>query len=276
MTSQDFFRYGFIALGIAVMSIGCGRHSNPDFVPSELSGGQYEKSSVQSDIAEEPQSSEISTEERKLIKSGDLRFRTRSIPETYSYLLRITDSLGGYVSDEQMNSHTGSTEQSLTLRVPAKNLDALVNAISGFAGELDYRNINVQDVTMEYIDVESRIKTKKELELRYLELLKQATKVDEVLNIERELGTLRAEIESMEGRLNYLKNQVSLSTLRVSYYTLSGEGPGYTSKILRSLHGGWELLQGLGLVIAYAWPLWVVLLLILVYIKRKKAQRLSQ
>jgi len=191
----------------------------------------------------------------------------------YFVITTLADSLGGYVSDEQMNSSSGSVEQSLTVRVPANNLDGLVNAISGYAGELDNRNINVQDVTMEYIDVESRIKTKRELELRYLELLKQAQNVEEILNIERELGTVRTDIETMEGRLNYLKNQVGLSTLRVSFYTLAGEGPGYGSKVLRSLHGGWELLQGLGLAIMYAWPLWLVVGLALWYFRKRQSRR---
>jgi hypothetical protein len=272
MTTSIFCRSYFLIVLAASLVISYGQQLPNDFAASESGGAGFEKSG-QSSAGDKADTAPI---ERKLIKSGELRFRTRNIPETYAFILGLADSLDGYVSDEQMNSHTGSTEQSLTLRVPAKNLDVLINAITGFAGELDYRNIGVQDVTLEYVDVESRIKTKKELETRYLELLEQAQKVEEILSIERELGTLRADIESMEGRLNYLKNQVDLSTLRVSFYTLAGEGPGYGSKVVRSLHGGWELMQELSLTLVYAWPLWIAAGLVILLLRWRKARRPNQ
>ena len=73
--------------------------------------------------------------------------------------------------------------------------------------------IDSQDVTEEYIDITARLKTKKELEARYLELLKKANKVEEIVSIEKEIGNLRSDIESIEGRLRYINNAVAYSTL---------------------------------------------------------------
>ena len=70
------------------------------------------------------------------------------------------------------------------------------------------KNVSVQDVTEEYLDIEARLKTKKEVEARYIEILKSKTKtVEDVLKAEEQIRIIREEIEAREGRLNYLKNQ---------------------------------------------------------------------
>ena len=95
------------------------------------------------------------------------------------------------------------------IRVPADRFDELLLIIEPLASKIESKNINTQDVTEEFIDVETRLKTKKELETRYLEILKQAKTVTDIISIESQIATVRSEIESMEGRINYLKNQVS-------------------------------------------------------------------
>ncbi len=116
----------------------------------------------------------------------------------------------------------------------------LLNKISESADKLDSRNVDLLDVTEEYIDIDARIKTKKELEDRYKELLKQATKVDEILNIEKEIGQLRTEIESVEGRMKYLKDRISFSTLTVTYYQKTTSAFRFTSKFGQALKTGWD------------------------------------
>ena len=67
-------------------------------------------------------------------------------------------------------------------------------------------------------EIEQCSKTKKEVEARYRELLTRATSVEEILKIEEQIGNIRTEIESAEGRLRYLSNQVQYSTLHVTFY----------------------------------------------------------
>ncbi|MFZ1806765.1 MAG: DUF4349 domain-containing protein, partial [Cyclobacteriaceae bacterium] len=141
-----------------------------------------------------------------------------------------------------------------TIRVPAEKFDALVQGLEKLAIKVESKDINTRDVTEEFIDIETRLKTKKELESRYLEILKQARNVEEVLSVERELGNVRSEIESMVGRLSYLKNKVSFSTLNVNYYQLVDSDFGFGSKFITSLSNGWENLLFFVIGILNLWP----------------------
>jgi len=98
-----------------------------------------------------------------------------------------------------------------------------VEAFSSFLEELeslglpDSRRQTAQDVTEEFVDLEARIKNKKRLEERILKLVEErAGKIQEVVEVERELGRVREEIEWMEGRLRYLRNRTSLTTVTIN------------------------------------------------------------
>ena len=73
-----------------------------------------------------------------------------------------------------------------------------------------------QDVTEEFIDLEARIKTQKALESQFLEIMKQANKVEDALEVQRQVAEVRTEIEKLEGRKRFLENRASLSTITVS------------------------------------------------------------
>ena len=81
--------------------------------------------------------------------------------------------------------------------------------------------IYVKDVTEEYTDVVIRLKNKKEAEKRFLEILKQTKTIKEILDVEEHLREIREEIESKEGRLKFLNDQVSYSTINLSIYQVS-------------------------------------------------------
>lgn len=192
--------------------------------------------------------------ERKVIKRGGISFQTRSIQETTSFIITTVNELKGYISSENVYNSENRTTQRLEIRIPATNFDELLIRISQNANRIDSKNVQVQDVTEEYIDIESRIKTKKELENRYKELLPQAKTVEEILAIEKEMGTLRTDIEAIEGRLGYLKDQVSLSTLTVEYYELSNSTLNFSSKLVQALVTGWKFLLGFIIGLVHLWP----------------------
>ena len=103
------------------------------------------------------------------------------------------------------------------------------------------------------------LKNKKELEKRYLEILQQSKSVEDILNIERELGKLREEIEATEGRLNYLSNQVSFSTLSVSLYKKVANETSFLGKIGERFNNGFENLKSFLLFILTVWPFVIII-----------------
>lgn len=200
------------------------------------------------------------TIERKLIRNGYLMFETSDVTKTKSSIEAISKELNAYISNESQNNMTDRLQYNQTIRVPADKFDLLIQRIEADAVKVESKDVNTQDVTEEFIDVEARLKTKKELETRYRELLKQAKTVQDIVSIESQISNVRSEIESMEGRLNYLKNQVSFSTLNVSYYQIIGTDFGFATKAFRALGRGWDNLLSFLIFLVNLWPFILIIL----------------
>ncbi len=213
--------------------------------------------------------------DRKLIKTGDIAFQTNDIEKTRQEISKAVLDLKGYISKDNVYSYSNRTGVTIEIRLPANNFDKLMETVSLNAERIERKNIDVKDVTEEYIDVEARLKTKKEVENRYRELLAQAKSVNDVLNIERELGNLRSEIESIEGRLRYLKDQVAFSTLTVEFYKekIGGSEFGFWQKLKSAGGNGWELLLMFLVGIAHLWPFVILAIAIIYFIKWIRRRR---
>jgi Domain of unknown function (DUF4349) len=263
----------FSVLGILLAGCNAERKSelNVEEVASYANAVSLDE---QAPDREEP----ASITERKLIRNGDLSFETSDVKKTKASIEKSCKELNAYISTENQNNYETELRYNQTIRVAADKFDLLIQKIEAEASEIKSKNINTQDVTEEFIDVEARLKTKKELEIRYREILKQAKTVQEILTIESQIASVRSEIESMEGRLKYLTSQVSYSTLNISYYETIGTDFGFGSKLGKALGSGWEYFLAFLIGIMNVWP-FLVLLALIVWLafrwdkrKRKKAE----
>ncbi len=214
--------------------------------------------------------------ERKIIKEGEISFETANLKETESLITSTVNEMGGYIANDNVFSIEDRITHRMTLRVPEEKFDQLLIKISDSAKKIDRKSVSALDVTEEFIDVEARLKVKKELEGRYKELLVKAKTVEELLSIEKEIGILRAEIESVEGRLRYLQDRVSLSSLTIEFYQLTTSSFGFTSKVGRAFVTGWNWLQAFLLGLIHLWPFILLVgggLLITIGIGRRRKQR---
>jgi hypothetical protein len=192
--------------------------------------------------------------ERKLIKNGSLSFETDDLNATHQQILQAVKDNNGYTSDDQVNQSGDRINHTLEIRVPAGRFDSLVAAITKGVRHFDFKQITVNDVTEEFIDISARVKAKKEMETRYLALLKQAKTVSNMLEIERELGNIRAEIESIEGRLHYLNDQVAWSTLSVTYYEKIHGQNAFGKLFKAGIRNGWDYLVWFVIGLVNLWP----------------------
>lgn len=199
------------------------------------------------------QSAPITTE-RKLIKNGSMEFEVGSVTETRDRITALVKDAGGYISSDNQNNYSGTPRYEQVTRIPADRLDDFVTKIEALSKKIDSKTISTQDVTEQFIDVETRLATKKELETRYRDLLKQAKTVKDIIEVEAQLNNVRSEIESMEGRLKYLNNQVSLSTLTLGYYQQASGNYGFGYKFLNSFGEGWRKLLEFIIALFEAWP----------------------
>jgi Domain of unknown function (DUF4349) len=213
--------------------------------------------------------------ERKLIRNGTLEFQTEEVKKTRSEIEKICKELNAYISSESENNYGERLQYNQLIRVPANQFDALVARLEPLAQKIENKNISTEDVTEQFIDVEARLKTKKELEARYREILKQAKTVDEIVSIENQISNVRSEIESMEGRLNFLKNQVAFSTLNVTYYETIGTDFGFATKFVQSLKGGWDNLLAFIIFLITLWPFVLGLAVLLFWFWKRRIKRKS-
>lgn len=197
--------------------------------------------------------------EIKLIKTGTLEFQTSDLGNTYQRVRQAAQTYAGFLSNESTSNEYDRIVQHITIRVPSRNFDKLVEAVSKGVEHFDVRSIEAVDVTEEFVDAQARLKTKKQVELRYQDLLKRANKISEILEIERQIGELRAEIESIEGRLRYLNNRVDYSTLDVSFYKKMAEHRVVEeNRFGRAFRNGWDGLVALIIGLTSIWPFLII------------------
>ena len=149
-------------------------------------------------------------QERKLIKTGSISLEVEQLASAEEAVLEWCQSFGGYVA----SSFNHETNAAFTVRIPAVHFDAAM-AAAGNLGRVRSRNVSTQDVSEQFYDLRTRLDTRKILRDRLQSYLAQAKDMEDLLHIERELNSTLTEIESMEGRMRRLSNQIDYSTITV-------------------------------------------------------------
>ena len=174
--------------------------------PSGSSGGY---SGLTSSVLGTP----VPQAQRKVIQNADLSYEVTDLTDALAKIDQAVAAAGGYAADSNL---TGAKENErrahLVLRVPFTGFDTFLGRLEGL-GALKARRIYTDDVTAEYLDLDARISTQKEHEARLRQILAQAKSLEDLIRLEQELSRVRGEIESMTGRLNFLKDQVEMSTV---------------------------------------------------------------
>jgi len=239
----------YFGLLILLTILGCGKNSNSTSSEMASEGMANEKM-----VAPKTEQKTDETTERKLIKEGRVEFETDHIDLTRKSIFDAVERYKGYVSSDQEFKSPGRKTNTIIIRVPADHFDNLLKDATQGIDRFDSKEINVRDVTEEFLDVQARLKTKKELEGRYLDLLKQAKNVIEILEIEKQIGQLRSEIESVEGRLKYLESQVSFSTLTMTLYERLPNQTEFSGKFKEGFMNGWDNLIWFFVALTNIWP----------------------
>ncbi|WP_430467123.1 DUF4349 domain-containing protein [Winogradskyella ouciana] len=212
-----------------------------------------------------------SSQDQKLIKESYLVFETGDIDKSYSNIVAVIKKYNGYIQDDSAEKDYYRIIRRLTVRIPTANFQNTIDDVSKNVEYFDTKQTTLRDVTEEFIDLEARLKAKKELEKRYLELLKKAKNVQELLEVEKELSHIREEIEAKQGRLKYLENKVSLSSINIEFYKTNSESKvtkSYGSKMWNAIVSGFDGLSTFFLGILYIWPFIIILIIVFFIIKR--------
>jgi len=215
--------------------------------------------------------------ERQLIKEGTINFETHDIAETRRHIESLVQKYGAYISQENERATYSRIYQNMSIRIPKAHFDVFVTELSGGVKKIDEKSITVQDVTEEFIDSTARLAVKKETEQGYLRLLNQAKTIKDILDIQNELQDIRSDIESIEGRLRYLKNSVNFSTLHISMYQQI-ESASKTGSVFMpvwdAIKGGVQAFAAVCIALLYGWVFIALgIAAMLIILRLRKQQR---
>ncbi len=207
---------------------------------------------------------------RKIIWTGNLELQVENVDTVTKRISNICAKYGAFISDMSLTNTNYEISNNITVRVKSKDFTRLISDIKGNAIFIRRVEINSNDVTEEFIDIESRLKTKKEVRARYIDILKnKAGEIKDVIAAEEAIRTITEEIEAKEGRLRYLSNKVDLSTVNILIFQKVDfksepnvyEKP-YITKMGEALKNGWAMVTEILLFVLNIWPLLIGFILI--------------
>ena len=207
-----------VLLAISLLLAGCGATSKAamdsnGYVSAETAAqGSYDLGDTDT-AAQLPQG-------RKFIITMDLDVEAEDLNGALAAISEKLTALDGYM--ESQNIYNGSAysgrryrHANLTLRVPAERLDEFTAAVDAISNVVSSSR-DTDDVTLQYVDTESRVKALETERDRLLELMEQAETMSDLLEIESRLTDVRGELEQYASRLKVLDNQIDYATVNLS------------------------------------------------------------
>lgn len=264
-------------LFLLFFSCGDSPNNSEDFLPLDMNKSAHRVSKKIAYTDEVVNSESTSLKDQKIIKSGGLEFESSDLEETQKKIVRLVRFYQGTIQNDNIGKGHNRVYRTITARIPVAHFHPFIDSISIGVSYFDRRDISQKDVTEEFVDIEARLKAKRSLENRYLELLTKAKNVKEMLEIERELSNIREEIEARQGRLQYIENQALMSTITIEFYKLTAETgvtQSYGQKMINSLKGGWNGISVFLLGVLYLWP-FILLALIITFVVRRYLKKKS-
>src|SRR4030042_954585 len=223
--------------------------------------------------------------DRKVIKTAyiELEIEVGKFESTLFELTNLAEQNGGFVSNSQSysDSEGNLTSGSVTIRIPSNKYNSALNRVKEM-GTVKSASRSGQDVTQEYSDLESRLRNYEAQEEILLDLMKESKKVSDSLEVQRELSNVQEQIELIKGRMQYLDDMVSFSTIDVFFHEpepIADPGWGFVEALKRGLRGAVNVFNWLVIAIIVTAPLWIligIILIIVWQVIRERKQRIAR
>ncbi len=267
---------------VVTLLLSCGRSKkSPEYmvaledfvVTDELDDMEWE---AELDDYEGEESADVSEKvTRKIIKSGTLKLDVQDLLDEKRRVDALVRSVNGYYEEENLRSTNSKDIYTLTIRIPANNFERFMNSIELGGNEIVHKSIEAKDVTLEYVDLETRLENKRLYMLQYRELLKGARNIEDILKITERIRRLEEEIESTVRRLRYLSNQVSYSTLQLTlsqnkpFRYVANQRAAASEKFKQAFYGGWHHFVDFLYLLMYNWVGILISLIVLFVLYRR-------
>jgi len=217
--------------------------------------------------------------DKKIIKTAEVSLELKNYAAYNQKIHNGLRAYGAYIAAEEQNFSDERSANTIVIKVPVEQFENLLNSFAGDSVKVLQKKISSVDVSSEMVDTKSRIEAKKQMRDRYLELLKQAKNMKEILEVQQEINSIQEQIESAGGRVNYLSHQSAYSTIHLQYFqylnpdnSSGSTNTGYLVKLKESFHIGISVIGNLFILIVTLWPVIIAGLLGIFFWKRKKAR----
>ncbi len=239
---------------------------------------------------------------RQVIANANISLVVADTATALTGVEQVVSDLGGYVADMDLSKgrydESDVLRGSLTLRAPAASLEEALDLLQALATDVNYLNVNRQDVTDQYSDLDARLRNLHATETELLALLTEVrerpnAKVEDILAVHRSLTQIREEIETLQGRKNLLDNQIDFSTIWVELipdsvfrpiveepWSASGPVRNALRALVATLQGLltaliWAVLYLTPLLLVFLIPLAVLIWLVRLWVGRRRSREES-
>ena len=154
----------------------------------------------------------LPAQQRIIIRTVDMQLTVSDVAAAVDQVAALAGRSGGWVVSSDRSARHGGY---ISIRVPAGSLDSAIQRLRELALEVESEISTSQDVTDEYVDIQSRLKGLRATEDRLLEIMQQADKVEDALSVQLELSNLQTRIEQIEGRIKYLEQTSAYSLINI-------------------------------------------------------------
>lgn len=216
--------------------------------------------------------------QRLVIKTANLELQVASARDAEASVRSLVSRLGGYVVKVETSGTDDQLASRVTFRVPAERFEDALSGVQGLAQRVLSRTVGGDDVTEEFVDLDSRLKNLEATRDRLLTFLDKANQVEDALKVNESLTQIQGEIEQIRGRRQFLQQSAALSTVSVYLAPTpitpliaedSWQPINVARGALRGLIGFGQALANIAIV-ALVWaPVWLPLLLAGLWLRRR-------
>jgi len=185
--------YGYVTK--TAPGVGGGGEINPIYPPPQ----------------EAPPTTDV--ENRLVIKESYLSLLVDNVVNIQKQIIKKAQDLGGYMVNSNLDNPQEAATATVIVRVPSEKLDEALDYFRGLSVKVISENLQGQDVTDQYVDIEARLSTLLKTKAKFEEIMEKATQIQDILSIQQELINLQSQIDAEKGQKQYLEQSAKLAKL---------------------------------------------------------------
>lgn len=172
---------------------------------------------MMSDILPAPQEAPPTTDvkNRLVIKESYLSLLVNNVTDVQKQIIKKAEELGGYMVNSNLDNPQEAATATVIVRVPSTKLDQALDYFRGLSVKVISENLQGQDVTDQYVDIEARLLTLLKTKAKFEEIMDKATEIQDILNVQREIINLQSQIDALKGQQQYYEKSAQMAKLTV-------------------------------------------------------------